>query len=207
MECFGPYASNVFMQKLTRLRRDLKATAISLSTQASTLWLQKLAQGGPLEAGSNPLEPLIQRLAELREGNLQLCESTADPTPTPRSVESAESLPSAATEISELNMRAGGLPGELQALRERGRGLSEDVRSVEEEVEVMRGEKEREARSKVADLQTEAIRLKRELEVRSPHTSPFSHCHHHTLPTLSTCRPAIGSTVPRAPSCSPRRRR
>ena len=100
-------------------------------------------------------------------------------------------------------MRAGGLPGELQALRERGRGLSEDVRSVEEEVEVMRGEKERQARSKVADLQTEAIRLKRELEVRSPHTSPLSHHHHHTLPTPHLSPTVTITLSPHSPHADP----
>lgn len=42
------------------------------------------------------------------------------------------------------------------------------MRCVEEDVRVRKWEKERELRSRVADLQTEAIKLRRELEVQSP---------------------------------------
>ena len=70
-----------------------------------------------------------------------------------------------ATEISRLNIEAGGLSGQLQTARSEGRELSEGVRSVEEEVRTWRRERERESRARVADLQAEAIRLRRELEV------------------------------------------
>ena len=63
-------------QKLSRLCRDLKSLSISLSTQASTLWLQRLAQRQPLvvPAVQSPLAPFRERLAELRDTNLQICE-------------------------------------------------------------------------------------------------------------------------------------
>lgn len=70
-----------------------------------------------------------------------------------------------ATEISELNIEAGDLVGELHTLRSEGCDLSDGVRCVEEDVRARKWEKERELRSRVADLQTEAIRLRRELEV------------------------------------------
>ena len=70
-----------------------------------------------------------------------------------------------AKEISQLNMEAGRLSVELNAVRAESRELSEGVRRVEEEVGVWRRERERESRTRVADLHTEAIRLRRELEV------------------------------------------
>lgn len=70
-----------------------------------------------------------------------------------------------ATEISELNIQAGELSGELRTLRVEGCGLRDGVRCVEEDMKGRKWEKEREMRSRVADLQTEAIRLRRELEV------------------------------------------
>ena len=74
---------------------------------------------------------------------------------------------SAAVEISELNICTGRLSGQLQVLRSEEDDLSEVVRSVEEDVRERRRERERESRSRVADLQAEAIRIKRELEVCS----------------------------------------
>ena len=76
----------------------------------------------------------------------------------------------AATEISELNIRAGEVHRELHALRAEEGELREGVRKVEEEVGRLRRERERESRSKMADLQAEIIRLKRELEVCSTDT-------------------------------------
>ena len=73
----------------------------------------------------------------------------------------------AAVEISELNIHAGGLSGQLQDLRGEEGELSEGVRVVEEDVRERRRERERECRSRVADTQAEAIRLRRELEVCS----------------------------------------
>ena len=74
-------------------------------------------------------------------------------------------LSTVATEISQLNMEAVGLSVELQALRTESRELSEGVRRVEGEVGMRRRERERESRAGVAHLHTEAIRLRRELEV------------------------------------------
>ena len=71
----------------------------------------------------------------------------------------------AATEISQLNIRSGALSAELQVARSEGRELGEGVRSVEEEVRVRRREREKESGTRLADLQAEALRLRRELEV------------------------------------------
>ena len=79
-------------------------------------------------------------------------------------------LPSAAVEISELNIRIGELSGQLGALRVEEGELSEGVRVVEEDVREKRREREWECRSRVADMQAEAIRLRRELEVHSCNT-------------------------------------
>ena len=62
-------------------------------------------------------------------------------------------------------MEAVGLSVELQTLRSESRELSEGVRRTEEEVGMRRRERERESRARVAHLHTEAIRLRRELEV------------------------------------------
>ena len=71
----------------------------------------------------------------------------------------------AAVEISELNIHAGGLSGQLHVLREEEGDLSEGVRGLEEDVRERRRERERECRRRLADLQAEAIQLRRELEV------------------------------------------
>lgn len=72
--------SSLPSQKLYRLCHDLKTATISLSTQASTQWLQILAQRGPLVGGSaqNPLEPFKERFAELKKENLQLCKCSGN---------------------------------------------------------------------------------------------------------------------------------
>ena len=81
-----------------------------------------------------------------------------------------------ATEISQLNISAGGLERELHALRAEESGLSDGMRSVEEVVRVGREERERESSSRLAHLHSEIIRLKRELEVLpSAHTLLYSH--------------------------------
>ena len=66
-----------------------------------------------------------------------------------------------------MNIRTGELSGQLGVLRGKEGELSEGVRVVEEDVREKRRERERECRSRVADVQAEAIRLRRELEVRS----------------------------------------
>lgn len=72
-----------------------------------------------------------------------------------------------ATEISQLNIEAGGVSAELKVVRSEFKDLGEGLRRVEEEVERRRREREREIRARVADLHTEAIRLRRELEVHT----------------------------------------
>lgn len=64
-------------QKLYLLRHHLKMASISLSTETSTIWLEKLAQGAHLMGSSarHPLQPFKERLAELKQSNLQLCKS------------------------------------------------------------------------------------------------------------------------------------
>ena len=63
------------------------------------------------------------------------------------------------------------MSAELKVVRSEFKDLGEGLRRVEEEVERRRREREREIRAQVADLHTEAIRLRRELEVLSPHTT------------------------------------
>ena len=64
---------SLLVQKLSRLRDALRQYTLSTSTQASSLWLQRLAQGKSL-SGDFPLEPLRERLGDLRQHNLKLCE-------------------------------------------------------------------------------------------------------------------------------------
>ena len=59
-------------QKISYLRHDLRYHSITTSSQASSLWLQRLAQGKHLK-GDFPLEPFRERLAELKLHNLKLC--------------------------------------------------------------------------------------------------------------------------------------
>ena len=64
------------LQKLSLLRRDLRRQYVATSARASSLWLQRLAEQRPLAAGDQPLQPLRERLAQLRQRNLELCELT-----------------------------------------------------------------------------------------------------------------------------------
>lgn len=73
-----------------------------------------------------------------------------------------------------MNIEAGGVSAELKVVRSEFKDLGEGLRRVEEEVERRRREREREIGARVADLHTEAIRLRRELEVLSPHQSSYN---------------------------------
>lgn len=64
-------------QKLCLLHHHLKMASISLSAETSTIWLEKLAQGVHLMGSTarRPLQPFKERLAQLKQSNLQLCKS------------------------------------------------------------------------------------------------------------------------------------
>lgn len=62
-------------QKLHLLHRSLKRVNASLASEVSSILLSRLAEGRPLggRGAASPLDPLRERLAELKRTNLKLC--------------------------------------------------------------------------------------------------------------------------------------
>ena len=72
-----------------------------------------------------------------------------------------------ATKVADLNITSTDLRGQLNLLRQKSLSLSEQLSILEQEVIIKKEERERRGSKNMAQVQTELIKLKRELEVSS----------------------------------------
>ena len=121
------------------------------------------APGGPRDIFSTGPP---QRAAERsEESKLETMWVQHSPPPSLLTPHPSLFIPHTATDISDLNMEASQLAPQLASLQDKSHSLSAELRRVQKEVIVRQAKAEREARSGLADLQMELIKLRRELEV------------------------------------------
>ena len=76
-------------------------------------------------------------------------------------------LPYSASQVADLNITSTDLRSQLNQLRQKSLSLSEQLSMLEQEVKVKKEERERQGSKNMAQVQTELIKLKRELEASS----------------------------------------
>jgi DNA-binding protein H-NS len=72
-----------------------------------------------------------------------------------------------ASQVGDLNITSTDLRSQLNQLRQNSLSLSEQLNTLEQEVKAKKEERERQGSKNMAQVQTELIKLKRELEVSS----------------------------------------
>ena len=72
-----------------------------------------------------------------------------------------------ASQVADLNITSTDLRSQLNQFRQKSLSLSEQLSTLEQEVKVKKDERERQGSKNIAQVQTELIKLKRELEASS----------------------------------------
>lgn len=151
-------------QKLSCIRRLLQRELRQRRKKYRDILYKRLAKREPLwtPAELTPLDILHIILGNLREQNLELCKHLSILISLKSTI-----LSLSASQVADLNITSTDLRSQLNQLRQKSLSLSEQLSKLEQEVKVKKEERERQGSKNMAQVQTELIKLKRELEASS----------------------------------------
>lgn len=143
-------------RELQQRRRKYRAILFKRLAARKPLWTP---------GDMTPLDMLQWELGDLRKNNLELCKSPLASAHSTKFFNELIPTLYSASQVADLNITSTNLQNKLNLLRQRSLTLSDQLSRLEEEVKAKKEERERQGPKNMAQLQTELIKLRRELEV------------------------------------------